>query len=254
MILVLGGTTEANQLVKIFVEKKWPAIVSTAHAFAGKFVPLNPLIKHISGRLDEADLKSIISEKSIRIVVDATHPYATEISRKAKIVCKSAGIEYIRLERDVSRIEGYRKIYFVDTPDEAIRLAYSLGDTIFIAAGSKNADIFKANNLASEKKLYIRVLPEEWSVKRCLKAGFSEDEVITGIGPFSYNDNFLLWKKLGVDVVITKDSGAAGGFQEKLDAANDLGIAVVVIKRSIPEEDAYKRVEDVVDRLAKMIK
>ncbi|PIU27727.1 precorrin-6A/cobalt-precorrin-6A reductase, partial [Candidatus Aquicultor secundus] len=76
MILVLGGTTEANRLVQLLIEKNIQAIVSTVYDFAEEFIPKSPLITHRSGKLNCDELQAFIKDNSIKVVVDATHPYA----------------------------------------------------------------------------------------------------------------------------------------------------------------------------------
>lgn len=231
MILVLGGTTEANQLIHLLIEKNIRAIVSTAYEFAGEFIPKSPLITHRSGKLNLDGLQALIEENAINVVVDSTHPYALEVSENAKHACESTGARYIRLERDsVEFVEG-ENIYYAATHEEAMIKACELGTTIFIATGSNHAKTLFETAKGKHCGLYIRVLPDEASINKCLEAGFTKDRIITGIGPFGYEDNRMLWGELGIDVVITKDSGVAGGLPEKLKAAELLGISVIVVDR-----------------------
>lgn len=263
MILVLGGTTEANQLLQLLTEKNIPAIVSTAYAFAETFIPKSPLITHRSGKLNREELQSLITDNAIYIVVDATHPYALEVSDNARAACETTGARYIRLERDSlaaddaaepgteigSQTRMGTQVYHSKTHEEAVAKACELGETIFIATGSNNAKVSQQIARQHNKRMYIRVLPDDVSVNKCLKAGFARDRIITGIGPFSFEDNQKLWQELGIDVIVTKESGVSGGFSEKLKAADDLGIPVVVIDRPVgasePARDIHQVLVDV---------
>ncbi|HZD58968.1 MAG TPA: precorrin-6A reductase [Anaerolineae bacterium] len=250
MILILGGTTEARLLLEKLVEERISAIVSTAYAFAEKFIGKHHLIQHIAGKLNEEDLETLIREKNIDTVVDATHPFAQEISKSALQACKRLDVRYMRLERAGSGIDHYEKAYYVDSFEESAVLACSLGEALFVATGSNNAHIFAREAKRSGRKAYIRVLPDENSINKCFKAGFTNDEIIKGTGPFSYEDNYYLWKRLDVDVVVTKDSGPIGGFAEKVNAARDLEIRLVVINRPVEKGDnALESIDEVIRAL-----
>lgn len=249
MILVLGGTTEAKQLLDRLIEENRHVLVSTAYKFAADYIPNHPLVKHINGRLDREGLQALIKDEGVKVVIDATHPYALEISKNAKEACGRIGVKYIRLERDPYRIGDLvnsGKIYHAFSYEEAADKACKLGEVIFLATGSKSAAIFKSEADRANRKIYIRVLPDRGLVGKCIELGFAEEEIITGVGPFSYEDNYDLWQRLGVDLVVTKESGDAGGFAEKLQAAKDLGIKVVIVDRPAGDPKALRSVDEVI--------
>ncbi|MHB8841724.1 MAG: precorrin-6A reductase [Candidatus Aquicultor sp.] len=249
MILVLGGTTEANQLIQLLIEKNIRAIVSTAYDFAEEFIPKDPLITHRSGKLNRDGLQALIKQNAIKVVVDATHPYALEVSDNARIACEATAARYVRLERDSSETVEGANIYRSATHEEAIVKACELGNTIFIATGSNHAKALFDAAKGKHCDIYIRVLPDEASINKCLEAGFAKDRIITGIGPFSYEDNRMLWDELGIDVVITKDSGVVGGLPEKLKAAEVLAISVIVVDRPHPASEGSLSIPEIVRAL-----
>ncbi|NCO66817.1 MAG: precorrin-6x reductase [Candidatus Aquicultor secundus] len=267
MILVLGGTTEANRLVQLLIEKNIQAIVSTVYDFAEEFIPKSPLITHRSGKLNCDELQAFIKDNSIKVVVDATHPYALEVSENAHDACEATGATYIRLERGSLAAENAAElgievgagtrmaihVYHTATHEEAVRKACELGETIFIATGSNNAQVSQQIAQQHNKTMYIRVLPDDVSVNKCLKAGFTEDRIITGIGPFSYEDNLKLWQELGIDVVVTKESGVSGGFTEKLKAAANLGIPVVVMDRPTGASGVSRDIHEVLEDVLRLL-
>lgn len=249
MILVLGGTTEAKQVTELLVQENIPVVVSTAYDFAKDFIQEHPLIETISGKLDSSLLEHLIQEKGIEAIVDATHPFALEITENAEQACLKTGVKYIRLERADAKNTfdvPYDKLHHVDSIVDAARLAGSLGRVLFFAIGSSGAQVI-ADNIDAGCVRYIRILPHETSKDKCLKAGFKESEIITGVGPFSYKDNYELWERLKVDVVVTKESGTAGGFFEKIDAARDLDIHVVVVSRPKVKSLTIMNAEEIKD-------
>lgn len=254
MIFVLGGTTEANHLLNKIVELNQPITVSTAYKFAENFVPDHPLIQHINGKLSLEDLHKLIKSNGTKVVIDATHPYAVEISDKAKKACNKAGVKYICLSRPPSDpYDEASELYRVSSYGEAADLCCSLGKVIFLAIGSKNAHLFRRHSRCDRRKFYIRILPDTESIERCIAAGFAEDEIVTGVGPFSFEENRDTWSRLGVDVVVTKESGAYGGFPEKIRAASDLGIKVVVVDRPINKESVIENIDEVVDIVRRIL-
>jgi len=256
MILVLGGTTEAKQLTELLLKEGYPVVVSTAYDFAKEYIPENPLLELLTGKLNSSELQQLIEEKSINIVLDATHPFALEISENAKKACLAVGANYFRFEREeVAGIldSPYAKLHRVDSALDAAKVACKLGRVLFFATGSNDADkIIK--NIDVHCKRYIRVLPNDVSRAKCLEAGFKESEVVTGVGPFSYEENFYLWQRLKVDVVVTKESGSAGGFGEKFEAARNLNIHLVVIDRPKTKGLATNKAQEIIDHLKPLMK
>ena len=257
MILLLGGTTEARLLLAKLTEERVRVIFSTAYEFAGEFIDAlageNPMVKHIAGMLDKDAMVALIVSEKIALVVDATHPFATGVTENARAACEVAGIPYLRVGRALAGSSDYENIMYVDSMEEAARIAerlakkqvqsqsqvqsQGLSATIFLATGSNRAGLFAELIDISTQRVYIRVLPGGESVARCLEAGFTSEQIITGVGPFSVEDNERLWRSLGVAVVVTKESGREGGFPEKVEAAKRLGIALVVVERPGDEGD-----------------
>lgn len=254
MMLILGGTTEARLVLERLVEEREPIIISTAYQFAGDFIKKDPLIEHITGKLDEEELLTLVVNRNIDVIVDTTHPYALEISRNARRVCERAAIKYIRLERDLADVKRIEWAHYVDSFEEAAALACTLGEKLFLATGSNSAGIFRQEAESKACKAYVRILPDVTSLNRCIDAGFSTDEMITGVGPFTYEENYNLWRALDIDVVVTKESGIAGGFNEKVDAARELGLEVVVVRRPPQDVEVASSIDEVLDALRETLR
>jgi precorrin-6x reductase len=238
-------------LLEKLAEERFPVIFSTAYEFAGEFIDSlaaeNPLVKHIAGKLDTDALVVLIDSEKIALVIDATHPFATGITENARAACEIAGVSFLRVGRAVAGNVDYENIEYVGSMEDAARVAEELaqrqlqvqaqgrGATIFLATGSNQAGLFAERIDISTHRVYIRVLPGDESVARCLEAGFASEQIITGVGPFSVEDNERLWRSLGVKAVVTKESGREGGFPEKVEAAKRLGVALVVIRRPSDE-------------------
>ena len=250
MILVLGGTSDSleicSELNKIF-NLKYTLSVTTEY---GKDLAKGYARNVILGKLNKNEMMNFIKENKVKLIIDATHPYAIEVSKNAIECSSESNIEYIRYERK-SLIEGieYKNIFVVDTIEEACSIASKRGNNIFIGSGSKNLN--KYVELIKDKKLIARVLPTSEVIKSCEDLGLNADNIIAMKGPFSKTINIEMYKQYKIDLVITKESGVAGGFLEKIDAAKFLDIPVVIIRR---ENIEYPKVINDVKEIRNLIK
>lgn len=250
MILVLGGTSDSleicSELNKIF-NLKYTLSVTTEY---GKDLAKGYARNVTLGKLTKDDMLEFIRENNVKQIIDATHPYAIEVSKNAITCSQETNIEYIRYERK-SLIESitYKNIFTVDTIEEACQIANQRGHNIFIGTGSKNLD--KYVELIPNKKLIARVLPTSEVIKSCEDLGLNGDNIIAMKGPFSKTINMEMYKQYKIDLVITKESGVAGGFLEKVDASEVLDIPVVIIRR---EKVNYPKVVNEVKEVRNLLK
>ena len=229
MILVLGGTSDSLMIGEALNKIGAPYLLSVTTEY-GKSLSLNCTQNVIMGILDLAEMTKLIEKEKVNVIIDATHPYAVEVSRTAIKAAKETGISYIRYERkSLLEYVKYDKLYVCESIEEACKLAGEIGNRIFLSTGSKNLELLW--NLLSNKKLVARVLPTSKVIVACEQIGFKADQIIAMKGPFSAEMNEALYRACSSDLVITKESGSEGGFLEKIEACKNLGIAVIVIKR-----------------------
>lgn len=183
------------------------------------------------GSMDVLAMTRFIEENGVDVVVDATHPFAVEARANAQTAAAAAGTMYIRLEREAEEMPENPLVVRVPGYEEAARLSASLGEVIFLTTGSKTLGVFIREAVAAGRRLVARVLPQPDVVSRCLALGLAPRDVIAMQGPFSRELNRAMFREYGARVVVTKDSGPAGGLKEKVLAALDLGLPVVVVQR-----------------------
>jgi precorrin-6A/cobalt-precorrin-6A reductase len=232
MILLIGGTSETAPLGVALASSGWKVLVSTATD-----VPLDvgdhPNLSHRSGKLDEGDMTRLISEKRIRIVVDASHPYASTVRSTARRVCQGLGIPYLTFVRPtVVHEEDF--IHIAANHEHAAREAFAFGLPVLLTTGSRNLAPYAAEARRTGVALIVRVLQHPDSLDTCRKAGIPEAHIVTGRGPFSTGDNQSVIRRFGIGCLVTKDSGVAGGVPEKIEAARQENCHVVVVGR--PEQ------------------
>lgn len=230
MILVLGGTSDSLEICKELNKYKDIEYILSVTTDYGKEIAMKYVEDIHLGKLSEEDMINFIRENNVNKIIDATHPYAVEVSKNAIKCSKITDIDYTRFERK-SLIEeiDYDNKYIVDSIDEACNIANKIGKNIFIGTGSKNLDQYI--NKINGKKIVARVLPTSEVIISCEKLGLNGDNIIAMKGPFSKSMNEETYTQYKIDLVITKESGVAGGFLEKVMACKALNIPVIIIKR-----------------------
>jgi len=213
------------------------------------FVGSHPGIEHRQGRLSEAEMGALIRERGIEALVDATHPYATQVRSTAARVADASGIPYLTLIRPglATAREG---VCFAGDHEEASRIACESGKPVLLTIGSRNVRPYAEAARQAGIPLVARVLDHPDSHQACREARIPETHVITGRGPFSINENRRLIRQFGIGVLVTKDSGDAGGVSEKLEAARLEGcLAIVVGRPDSVRHGGFERVVELVKAL-----
>ncbi|MDQ7783407.1 MAG: precorrin-6A reductase [Desulfomonilaceae bacterium] len=232
MILLIGGTSETGPLASALAQLGWKVLVSTATD-----VPLDvgchPNVAHRSGKLDEEAMAQLISERGVRVVVDASHPYASTVRSTARKVCQLLGVPYVSFVRPPA-VEPEDFIRFASDHEHAAAQAFAFGRPVLLTTGSRNLAPYAAQASRTGIDLIVRVLAHPDSVNACLHAGIPKAHILTGRGPFSTQDNRSVIRRFGIGCLVTKDSGIAGGVPEKIEAARLEKCRVVVVGR--PDE------------------
>ncbi len=245
MILLLGGTTETAAIANGLSQSGLHVLVSTLTE-----TPLDrgthPNVQQRVGALDAAGMQSLIKQRSITGVVDATHPYAAEVTKIAASTCRELNIPYCRFSRP-GRSKDDGDIHAQPDHQTAAEKACALGSVILLTVGSRHLEPYVEACRRAKRELFVRVLPCEDSLSKCRALGIPGSHVIAERGPFSIEENVALIEKHGVTVLVTKDSGEAGGVPEKIAAAKLQDCAVVLVER--PAANASTRTYDTVETL-----
>ncbi|MDN5345316.1 MAG: precorrin-6A/cobalt-precorrin-6A reductase [Clostridia bacterium] len=236
MILVLAGTADAREIIRALKKAGYRVAASTISAYGARLAGEAGADKIHEGPLGGEGLGLLLRELDIQAVVDATHPFAREITRIAAQVCQEKGLPYFRYQRPAVQLPGHPDLLLAADFKAAARLA-SRGQVIFLTIGTRHLEVFTASPHLAGRRLVARVLPEEASLARCRQLGFLPRDIVALQGPCSYELNQALYRQFQAEVVVTKDSGSTGGVTAKVQAALDLGLTVVVIRRP-PEPDS----------------
>ncbi|AKL93583.1 cobalt-precorrin-6A reductase CbiJ [Clostridium aceticum] len=250
MILALCGTSEGRELVEKLLEKKLEVIATVTTTYGGQLLKKGFQVEVLEEKLDKDKMKELIEKKNIQQVVDITHPYAENISRLAMEVCREKKLFYFRYERPETQCyeEEGKKLYWANDFYHAANVAKDFEGKIFLTIGSNQLPIFTKE--IEVNKLVARVLPLSSVIKGCEDQGFTPDNLIAMKGPFNKELNKQMFKAYEAAVVVTKDSGKAGGTEEKIAAAKELNIPVILVKKP---SIAYGEVDHDIDALVNKI-
>ena len=232
-ICIFAGTTEGREIVDFLTSGSDALITACVATEYGEELleHRDNLLIH-SGRMTEEEMEGML-EEDFDLVIDATHPYAKEVTENIRLACERNGKEYFRVLREsISGGEG--ALYFSDAEEAASFLDRRDGN-ILITTGSK--EILKYKDIRGfSDRVWARVLPMESSLIACREAGLSPAHIIAMQGPFSEEMNRAMIRAVGARYLLTKDGGDAGGFREKIEAANKEGVTLLVIGRPFEEE------------------
>lgn len=229
MILVLAGTQDGRQLAARLAESH-EVMVSVVSQY-GRQLAGESHVQAQEGMLDTPGMMELFRSRQVKILVDASHPYAANVSRNAMEACENGGVAYLRYERPQAALPVYDKLYRAESYEMAAEQAMALGKVIFLTTGSRHLKIFKAAADSTIHRLIARVLPEPGVLTECLTLGFQPRDIVAMQGPFSHELNKTLFQEFGTEVVVSKNSGQVGGSDTKFSAAMELGLPLVIIDR-----------------------
>ncbi|MEL6222381.1 MAG: cobalt-precorrin-6A reductase [Cyanobacteria bacterium J06627_8] len=238
---LIGGTHESRILAERLVEAKRPTVVTMTTESARSLYPPSPLLVLFVGRLSSATLPAFLHQHSVGAILDASHPFAVQISELAIAVAQSNTIPYLRFERpSVSEAmsseatskpsaEATPTHHLVPSIDELINSDRLLNQRVLLTLGYRWLPYFQS--WQSETTLFARILPSLDALSTALDAGFTSDRLIALRPPISAEFEKALWTQWQISMVVTKASGAPGGEAIKHRVAKELGIKLITIAR-----------------------
>jgi precorrin-6A/cobalt-precorrin-6A reductase len=237
-VLLLSGTSEGPPLARALLAAGFNvhATVTREEACNNLFGPLkHDLLVEARGFTLES-LIAFLAQGHADVVLDATHPFAVRITRLAREACVQCGVAYVRYERpDWAPPPGTR---MVDSFAEAAavvaggELTASELTRTMLTIGAKQLKHFA--HLHERLYLAARILPSAVSIQQALDAGFTPDRILCLRPPFSREFNRAILREYRIGALVTKASGVEGGVEEKVMAARDLALPVIMIRRPPP--------------------
>ena len=263
-VLIYSGTTEGRMLAQQLAQAGIECDVHVATEYGQIVMPQLDRVNVHVGRLDANEMYEA-ARNGYAAVVDATHPFATEVSANIRKSLETLDVPYIRLARKMdivtdtaqenesgntgNRNSGNGHVrYFADYESCAAALESTDGN-ILLTTGSKELGIFCNDGKLCER-LYVRVLPGQDNIALCEAAGIRGKQIIAMQGPFSTEMNTALINQFSIKYLVTKASGEHSGFAEKLEAARNCGIEAFVI--GMQAEDKGLSYDEVLKRILRI--
>lgn len=238
-VILFGGTTEGKDMAEFLAASKIETLVCVATAYGATRLEESTYLRISDNRLDQSAMQEVFCAEKPEIIVDATHPYAKEVTENIRAASSAAGIKYLRLLRQTYSQAEVENAVFVDSVDEAVSYLSDKEGVIFASTGSK--ELHKYTSIPNYKERVVaRVLSTANVAQECEKLGFQGENLICMQGPFSKEMNVAMLKARKAKYLVTKVTGKAGGYDEKIEAANEADcICVIVGKPEVEEGESF---------------
>lgn len=248
---LIGGTQESRWLVQSILQH-WqpgppttsvvtdapPLLISVTTEAATRLYPNRPECQVWVGRLTPEEGHRFIQDHGIQAILDASHPFATEISRLAIALAQRYQLPYLRYERpevtppsqhqwqDTAGRPGNLRLPHLK---EVFAGGYLAGERTLLTLGYRWLASFAP--WQDQGVLFARILPSTTALTAALAAGFTAERLIALRPPVSPSLEQALWQQWQLTQVITKASGSAGGEADKQTIAATLGIRLIRLAR-----------------------
>lgn len=227
-VLIFGGTTEGRILAEYCSENRIPAYVSVVSEYGRELLKEDLYVRPLTGPMDAGQMRAFIADEAIELVVDATHPYARNATENIKSACRDTKTAYLRYLRNTEDERENAGDELFSTPEEAAKWLEETKGNIFVTTGSNELAAF-AGTEKLKHRIFARVLPSSFAVGKCEELGITGKHLICMQGPFTKEMNAAMLRQTNAAYLVTKETGKAGGFDEKLEAARECGVLVIII-------------------------
>ena len=241
-ILLFGGTAEGHTLARRLAQAGHPVTCCVATDYGRDVLEPQPNLTVRMGRMDQGAMEAEMG-RGYDCVVDATHPYAAQVSGNIRAAAKAVNLPYQRLLRPR---EEAGDVLWADSPEQAAEILETMPGNVLLTTGSKDLAVF-AKLRDYKQRLWVRILPSLDSLSAALELGYPASHIICMQGPFSRQMNTATLRSMDGRILVTKDTGKAGGFGEKAQAAREAGARLLVIRR--PVADTGLELEALLEKL-----
>ena len=231
-LLIFGGTSEGRKLAFRACELGLSCLITVATPYGEALMEGEESLQIQQKRLNTQEMVELIERLRPALIIDATHPYALEVSASIREACRQSQRPLIRVLRESEELSDACEF---DTVEQLCAALNENDALVFSTLGVKEAAaLSQVRNF--KKRVWLRVLPFKDSLEACLAAGFPAKHLICMQGPFGEELNVAMFRHAGAKILLTKDSGSAGGFPEKIAAARRCGMKIFIWKRPLQEE------------------
>ena len=245
---MIGGTSDSVAIANILIDNKISFVVSATTQSARDIYAVGTQVE--IGCMDRSKMKRFCQQENIKAIVDASHPYAAEVSLSAIAVADWLDLSYLRYERSDYQISNFKKekssIIELDSFNTLLSGNYLQDRKVLLTVGCKVLPRFQA--WQKQATLYARVLPKIKSLNVALQAGFTNNRIIAIRPPLTIELETALWQQWKISLVVAKASGKAGGEDIKRQVAASLNIPLIIIAR--PQIDYLQKTTNLKEVIA----
>jgi precorrin-6A/cobalt-precorrin-6A reductase len=232
-ILILGGTSEARALAqRVAGDAAYQATLSLAGRTRNPWLP--PIPFRIGGFGGVDGLRDYLAAEHVEAVIDATHPFAVQMSEHARLACAAAEIPLAVLTRPPWEAQAGDRWTVVDDVDQAVSALGEAPRRVLLTHGRLGLAAFARR---PQHDYLVRTIDRPDDIEM-----LPQHRLILERGPFDGPSELRLLENEQIDVIVSKNSGGAATYP-KIEAARELGISVVMIRR--PKADAVAECFDV---------
>jgi precorrin-6A/cobalt-precorrin-6A reductase len=227
-IWLIGGTRDSATIAKMLTAQGIPVLVTVTTAPAQNLYKPDSCLTVIVAKIPVGKIDEFIIQNQISGIIDASHPYAVNISSAVIEVVRKYGYPYLRYERPP--IQSHQpNVVYVSSISSLIAQNYLAQKRVLLTIGCNH--LHRLQHYQSQAVLYTRILPYPESITKALQAGFTSDRIIAIRPPLNYKLEKALWQLWQIDTVVSKASGEEGGENLKRQLAQDLEIELIIIQR-----------------------
>lgn len=235
-VIIFAGTVEGRMLSEYLSGRGVRVTACVATEYGETLMPESAFLKVHAGRMDRGQIADFLRREAAGLVVDATHPYAAVVSQNVSQACKDVGAEYLRLIRGRGEADTEQMVSVSSVEEAAVYLAGTKGNILATTGSKELAEYTVIPDY--QKRVFARVLSTGEVAAACEKLGFRGRNLICMQGPFSEELNTAMLRQFDCRYLVTKETGKAGGYEEKIRAAQKAGARVVLVGRP-PEQEGY---------------
>lgn len=230
VVWLIGGTGEAVTLAHQLASSGIACLVTVTTATAQRAYGEQPDLTVRVGRVDVSALGEFMIAQRVGAVLDASHPFAVEISQGAIAAAQGLNIPYWRYERpELETPPGSGLIQYLPGLGAVLTPEVLAGERVLLTLGYRWLHHFTP--WQHQATLFARILPSTIALEAALSAGFTSDRLIALRPPVGLELEAALWQQWQITRVITKASGAPGGEDTKRAIAQRLGISLRILNR-----------------------
>ncbi|OKH28161.1 cobalt-precorrin-6A reductase [Chroogloeocystis siderophila] len=226
---LIGGTQESVEIAAAIANYNIRCIISVTTSAARSLYKPAPCLTVWVGRLTFAQIPEFVKQQEIVAIVDASHPYAVEVSQNAIFSAQHLQIPYLRYERPILSPSTASEGEHFDSFAALLSTNRLQNKRVLLTVGYRPLHLFQAWH--DRTTLFARILPSAIALEAATQAGFTPDRLICLRPPISDELELALWRQWKIQLVITKASGKPGGEDTKRLVATQLGIPLITISR-----------------------